>query len=268
MGWIRLPERPDGSRGWRAWWYPGKRPAPPEPARRRLWTDWLCHGLLALDLAYLGLRRVQSLRSGYALFADPESARSKAYLASLAGTSQAAQWLALAWKLILYAVIPLAWYFGTRRGPDRRAALGLVTDWAAGVRGSLVGAAAFFPLLMVNAVVTLAFGFGPGSTAYARASDAHLTVLLALAMALVAGVAEEVLYRGVLQRWLGWWGQAVVFAFGHFYDGSPAHVVFAAGFGLWLGWLRRRGASLWYLAGAHAAYDALGFVVRALAHPG
>lgn len=78
---------------------------------------------------------------------------------------------------------------------------------------------------------------------------------LMVAASLVAGVGEETLFRGIIQKWLGWGGQAVFFAMGHVAGASFPAAVFILGFGLLFGWLRQRGVSLVALMIAHSVYD-------------
>jgi len=79
---------------------------------------------------------------------------------------------------------------------------------------------------------------------------------LAIALALGAGFAEEVFFRGLLQKRLGWVGQAVVFGLFHLSYGTWLQVLVPFALGLLYGWIIKRGGSLWTTMAAHFVYDA------------
>lgn len=89
------------------------------------------------------------------------------------------------------------------------------------------------------------------------------TVAELAAISLLAGVGEEMLFRGVLQavvaRWFGVVAGLVVasVAFGLLHAITPAYVVIASLFGLYLGWLWLLTDNLAVAIVAHALYDFL-----------
>jgi membrane protease YdiL (CAAX protease family) len=87
-------------------------------------------------------------------------------------------------------------------------------------------------------------------------------------ISLLAGVGEEMLFRGVVQPalsdWLGLWAGIAVASllFGLAHPITPLYVVLAAGLGFYLGWLWLVTDNLLVVIAAHAIYDlaALWFV--------
>ena len=100
------------------------------------------------------------------------------------------------------------------------------------------------------------------------ARDPGLFVLSLLALAGLAPLVEELLFRGILYSWLAWrWGGAVAwiasslaFAAAHV---ELAHIILVLPLGLWFGWLRWRTGSLWPSLVAHAVNN--GFAIAAAA---
>jgi membrane protease YdiL (CAAX protease family) len=80
-------------------------------------------------------------------------------------------------------------------------------------------------------------------------------------ISLLAGVGEEMLFRGVVQPalsdWLGLWAGIVVASllFGLAHPITPLYVVLAAGLGFYLGWLWLVTDNLLVVIAAHAIYD-------------
>ena len=107
--------------------------------------------------------------------------------------------------------------------------------------------------------------------ALAHVSGGHLVAAIAV-LGLLAGVAEEVFFRGycqsrLSQRWGRWPAIAVAaVAFGAIHADwvqSP----FAVVFGLWMGWVAERGGSVWPTVVAHVANNTL-FTVGVAWWPG
>jgi membrane protease YdiL (CAAX protease family) len=88
-----------------------------------------------------------------------------------------------------------------------------------------------------------------------------------LVISVLAGLGEEMLFRGVLQEavsgWIGppagpWAGLvAAAFLFGLLHPLTPTYAVLAGLIGLYLGWLWMLTANLLVPITAHAAYDFL-----------
>lgn len=94
-----------------------------------------------------------------------------------------------------------------------------------------------------------------------------------IALALLAGLGEELLFRGVLQPWLAGLGLGLAFAliasnvlFGLAHAITPTYAILAAGMGTYLGWLGTLGdePNLVLPITTHAVYDWIAFwyVVR------
>ncbi|GAB6067063.1 hypothetical protein JCM13664_03810 [Methylothermus subterraneus] len=93
-------------------------------------------------------------------------------------------------------------------------------------------------------------------------------------VAVLAGVGEEILFRGVLQPWLeGMWGKlpALLLSnllFGLAHAVSPLYTLLAALTGMYLGWLLDAGGerNLLIPMFVHAAYDLAAFFIVAAAY--
>jgi membrane protease YdiL (CAAX protease family) len=83
------------------------------------------------------------------------------------------------------------------------------------------------------------------------------------AIAVVAGVSEELLFRGVLLPLVGKWVSSVLFGLAHFI--TPLYALLAGLAGLLLGELLERSENLLAPIVAHGLYDFLAFVIVARA---
>lgn len=237
-GWIPVPE-------------PAPEPRLPPDARKRSGnTVW--DVLLGLDLALIAVSGLFGILA-YLWF-------------TLSGTpvvrevedGQGMLWATNVWNLVTYGVVPFVWLLGTRvdgwSGTVRY--LGLTRPFPAVLHGlgyaALLAGLAFLMFLSLDLV-----GLGPESTG-AEMRFVGITWGLALVTALVAGFAEEVFFRGMLQRWLGVWGQAGVFGLMHLPAGWMAFLVTGL-IGLLFGFLVKRGRSLWLVISAHASYNMILF---------
>ncbi len=95
------------------------------------------------------------------------------------------------------------------------------------------------------------------------------------ALALLAGLGEELLFRGVLQPWIGrWnpWGGIIIvnLLFGLAHAITPSYFLFATGIGLYFSWLYAGFPDIHHGVGspnlvrpivAHAVYDFLAFLL-------
>ncbi len=82
-----------------------------------------------------------------------------------------------------------------------------------------------------------------------------------LLLGAVAGISEELLFRGVLQPQLGLAASNVFFGLAH--SISPLYAVLAGGMGLYLGWLLDATGNVLAPIVTHGLYDFLAFVVVA-----
>jgi membrane protease YdiL (CAAX protease family) len=97
--------------------------------------------------------------------------------------------------------------------------------------------------------------------------------LLFFVAVVVAGLIEELLFRGVLSRtlegtWLGFWGGAAIasaaFALLHLQYGPGGQIVVFA-IGMTLAWIRSRSGSLWPSIVCHSVNNATAlFAMRAM----
>lgn len=87
------------------------------------------------------------------------------------------------------------------------------------------------------------------------------------ALAAIAGISEEILFRGVLQPWIAQWGIVAGLLgsnllFGLAHAVTPTYALVAGGMGLYMGWLLGMGeeANLVRPIVTHAVYDWLAFL--------
>lgn len=140
------------------------------------------------------------------------------------------------------------------------------------------GTVASLPLL-IFLVLVVRFPVGPFRSLL-RVVDEQLAPLFRQAslrqlaiLALVAGLGEEALFRGVIQEavadgvgrpaglWIGLVVAALLFGLAHFITGS--YVVMATLMGLYLGWLWISSGNLLVPIATHAVYDFLALVYLA-----
>jgi membrane protease YdiL (CAAX protease family) len=92
---------------------------------------------------------------------------------------------------------------------------------------------------------------GPALT---RCSLGELAVV-----AILAGLGEELLFRGALQPVLGLALTSLIFAGAHFI--TPTYAVLTGLMGLYLGWLFETSKNLWVPIMTHALYDYVAFLL-------
>lgn len=159
------------------------------------------------------------------------------------------------------------------------AVVAVIVGWLAGVRPTgmtpdlrsvAVGVAATLPLIVLYLIATR-LPFRPLRRVY----DLLLATLggslarcrwheLAL-LAVLAGVCEELLFRGVLQPWLSRWGEPAGWVganllFGLAHAVTPTYFVLATGIGMYLSGVQAVGNGLAAPMIAHALYDFYAFV--------
>ena len=166
-------------------------------------------------------------------------------------------WLNAFVVLVMMGLIPLAWVLASRREGLTGAVqyLGLHRFG----RSLFVGTGLAGLMLSGSILVLLFFAFTGIPFSPGAVEDVPLPVgfgwPLVIMVSFAAGFGEEILFRGVLQRWTGWVGQAVLFAIAHLAGGEPLQVGVTLATGLVFGRLRALGWSLWTLITAHAVYD-------------
>lgn len=179
-------------------------------------------------------------------------------------------------KAVVEIVATLALLYGLIRwGGVAPEALGVRRLRAASVGWGLV---CFLVTAILSAVVVYGFAhFGVGQDKGTLAALASHSVTIILLIAAMAGIAEEIVFRGVLisqletatgSGWLAGLISLVVFAVAHAAGWGPWQILFAAvpGLVLTIFFLWKR--DLWICILAHFLTDALGLIAAAanLAH--
>ncbi len=223
----------------------------PEDRKRSgfLWWDVL----LGLDLLLIALVFVDNMLAGPA---DPNVRYVPSDELAMLG------WLNVIIGLVAFAVIPIVWLLGTRHRP-------LLGTWRwlgneNGERSSIfwvgigcLGAVALYLAATLLGMILDAAGVAGGDPLFeALVRSGGWPLIIGLSFG--AAVGEEVLFRGVLQRPLRWWGQAVVFGLVHINQGYAA-VLFIVAVALLFGWMRHKGVPLWSLMILHFWYDVILF---------
>lgn len=237
-------------------------PVKPEEGKAGAWPTFL-HVVMGLNVALVGLNIVVGVFIGSVIMFAPRSALADEFR-ELIGIGLPS-WGGVAYSLVAMGVVPIVWLLGTRveawHGTVRY--LHLYVGWGWVWRGSaLLGVLLVAYAALVGVSFFLPVQEEPEGFAEA-AKD--LTWPLLFAVALTAGITEEILFRGVLFRWVGWWGQGLLFAAAHVAAGNPWQIGFTLGVGLTFGWLRLRGWSLVALMIAHVLYDVVALLVFKLA---
>jgi uncharacterized protein len=181
-----------------------------------------------------------------------------------------AVWLARGWGMLaliatFFAVGLIAVALAV--APMGRAALPALGFRPAGLRPIMLG-------ILGTVVVSVAvsqIGLEPQGVKEALeiARDPALFVATLAALAGLAPLVEELVFRGLLYGWLaGRWGTVVAwivsslaFAAAHV---ELAHIILVLPLGLWFGWLRRRTGSLWPSLVSHMVNNGLAVVAAAL----
>jgi membrane protease YdiL (CAAX protease family) len=237
---------------------PAPAPAPTAPDALRPGTaSILWSVLLGLDLALLGL----SL-----LYAALDVLTGKGQALTGGPGLRTVLWAQVAFNLLTLGLIPLAWVVGTRARPWEGAVRYLHLEHPArgAAQGVLWGVASVAALVVLGSVLRRV-GYDPPN-AQADAILSAVTPALALALAFSAAVGEEIFFRGLMQRWLGVGGQALLFGLFHLSYATPLQVVIPALLGLGFGVLVRRGAPLWTTMVAHFLYDGVQLLSKFLPH--
>ena len=157
---------------------------------------------------------------------------------------------------------------GTKKGRFSRQ-FGLVDPrpWFELAFGGLASVVAWFVAIAAMAVavgVAAASGLdrvipsGPPEVVVLLAS---LPWLARLALAISAGVFEELFFRGFLQPRIGIGLSTALFVFAHASYGQPMMLVGVTVLSLTFAWLARFRQSIWAAAAAHAGFDAIQLLI-------
>jgi membrane protease YdiL (CAAX protease family) len=243
----------------------------PDAARKGTVRYTLLTILLWIDLVVLSLFTLFSIVLGAILLFAPDSAAADDVREMLASGDESGLITNTLLSFLLFGVIPFVWVLGTRQQPWEGTKRFLrLHDPAQGIlRGVMLGVLILVALAVVMSAYTLATkgvdGFKEVEEEPNPAVDAllqNLTWPIVVLVALGAGIGEEIFFRGFLQRYLGVWGQGILFGLAHATGGYVPQILFAFALGILFGYLLKRGVSLWTLITAHALYD---FTLLALA---
>lgn len=241
---------------------PSPEPVAEEPGTRRPKGDGMRlvgDIFLGIDLAYLGLTVLGSIALLAFILATGNDGGGGGSTAP-SGVDEATWTRFLLWgtnihNLIVFGAVPLAWvamtHFGGWEGVRR--VLGLHGGWKQVGIGSAVGVGMVVVFGGIGILIEQ-LGLAPEDAAIEDLLS-HITWPLVIVTSLVAGFAEEIMFRGVLQKWLRWWGQGLVFGLLHLGNAGIFSFAITAVIGLGFGYARHRGVSLWTLIAAHVVYD-------------
>lgn len=177
----------------------------------------------------------------------------------------------LFFDMLIYILMALlgVGLFIRRNGPQVLVRLGLrfptLKDWQIGV-GMGVGLYA----MLVFATSIWSILVPPEIIEQQTAASGELfaafsaSLLAGLALAITAGIGEEILFRGALQPVFGWWATSIFFTLLHIqYTLTPAAVIILL-VSLGFGWVRKRYNTTTAII-AHAIYNAIPFILVTIA---
>ncbi len=217
--------------------------------------------ILGLDLGLLGLFALISMVVGLAALFGSEAAQGTLDQ-GVEGDLAAALWAQAALGLIIMGLIPFLWGLGTRVQPWRGAVRyfrldGRLLDPVWGLLWAVALVAAAAALVLTADFIGRQFGADLADNPQLAQLQESMTWPLVIALSLSAGIGEEILFRGFLQKKVGIWWQAVLFALVHAGYGTVMQIVAPFGIGLFFGYLVKRGTSLWVPITAHVLFDVL-----------
>lgn len=233
--------------------------APKKSVAATVWTV-----VLGIDLALLALNLLVAIAIGLVLVFAPDSSTADDVRQSFEGGTARGLVLETLLVFTMMGIVPFLWVVNTRQqaweGTKRY--LGLHSPG----KGFLQGLALTPALLVAVAVLSSLYILiteGPQGFDLVAEDDNpavqsivdNLTLPIAFLIAFCAGVGEEILFRGVLIKRIGVWGQALTFGLMHALGGYVPQILFATALGVGFGYLRKRGWSLVALITAHAMYD-------------
>lgn len=212
----------------------------------------VAHVVLGLDLGLLGLSTVVAALAAIQQAINPQP---------LAPVSPELLWANAIVTLLLMGAVPFGWFLATRLPPlaGTLAALRLHTPLPSLAKGVGLGLLSLGVLFAVGLAMERLGWIEPNPVADAlfESVDWPLAIMLSVG----AAVGEEIFFRGLLQRWLGVWGQAALFGLSHASYGTVLQLVVPAALGLLFGLLVKRGASLWLVIAAHFTFDFVQFAI-------
>lgn len=232
----------------------GATPAGTDPKARKAagTTGWDI--MMAINVTVLGLFLLASITFfliGLLVdLGDPPSSLTSSQIT----VARITLWLENLRNLVMFGVVPFLWVLGTRVAGWQGTRLYLQLH--APLRSILIGSGLGIVLAAVVIGLVLLLQLvapmdDPASELFARYV---LDWPLVIGLSLVAGVAEEIFFRGFLQKQVGVWGQADIFALFHI-GNAPLGPVATLGIGLLFGFIVQRGHSLYVVIAAHVVYD-------------
>jgi len=164
--------------------------------------------------------------------------------------------LALNLVMLTFPVLVYVSFVGGRSPQGALSELGLdARDARRGALSGLLLAVAFNLALIVLGAILTALKVTLPENERALEIARQITPLGAIGIALVAGVSEEVFFRGFLLPRIGLVAQAILFSLVHLSYVNALEIAFTLALGLVLGYVRRRTGSLWAPIVAHFAFD-------------
>lgn len=162
-------------------------------------------------------------------------------------------WVMIIGSLFILALALIIYYFVVlRRGWGWLGLAPLITGWKDALWLFIGGAGGLTLLLGFLKLVPLKHYYSPEIALIAEEYSFPALTL----MYLVNGFAEELLFRGALQPWLGILPAAILFTLVHFsYYKRPLMMLYVLCSGLWLGLIYHWSGSVWVCTLAHAAMN-------------
>lgn len=250
-------------------WMPAPTPVespalPPSAYRKGAVRSILLNVLLGITLGFLALNFILGVVVGIVLLVAPESSLAQEFEGAVSVSSPTSLAVQSLFMFTMTGIIPFLWVLGTRVVPWRGAVefLRLRVQGRDVVRGILLVPAMFVAVMVLSLGYVCATdgcsAFNDTDSDESAGLDALLDNLnwpVAIIISLGAGIGEELLFRGVLQRWIGVTGQAIAFGLAHAGNAYIPQVLFATLLGVAFGLLYKRGWSLVTLMIAHTLYD-------------
>ncbi len=235
------PDAPPGSTVPR-----GPSVGPPDGAKHR--PGFVPGDLIGIvaGLLLLGFFALQ-LQEAYLTFFGPERAFQ---------VSAAAMWLNSAILFVVLGLLPWLWVLATRRGGwgGMLDYFGLRDPARPMLQGLGLGLVMLVGLLALGLIISILEN-APENPAIGPI-QAILTLPLVFAISFSAATGEEILFRGILQKHIGLWPQAIVFGLLHAYQGVYGIVITAA-VAVVFGYVIKKRGTLWIPIVAHFTYDFL-----------
>lgn len=235
--------------------------------------------VLWLDIAFLCYITIVGIVTGILLIIDPDSELARDVTEGIAQQEAWMLYVEMLLTFALFAIIPFLWIWRTRLGgwPAAKEYLSLrkpLPSLGLGIAFGFGLVVAILILLTIADTVSCnvtgrRLGETDGPNPVTDAISKHLNWGTIILIALVAGIGEEIFFRGLVQRQLGMWWQAILFSVAHAANASVLQLLVTLPVGVFFGWWIRRGGSLYTTIAAHVTYDfvLLSIALYAVQHP-